>query len=266
MASLASLIFSMFCSEWASHVSLGGKAGSMSRALRATRKYSGMINKLFIGSLVGFLVQVFCATLMISLSGDSASDLLDTCIFMALAASFFYVVVKQTVRIHLDYYGKESKSTWLHEGFPGWLHTPGDSGPVFSKTSMEDEKAQPLMGAVDHRLDNPLSLVQSHPDLATDGSAAAEKLQMLHLGDLVKPDICEFHGILRKHITQKGLKAISSNQWRDRYFVLSEGALLYWHSEDDFKAFMAGDHPTDARGAQRLSALHADDVRTCPAA
>ena len=58
MASLACLIFAMFSSEWASHVSLGGKAGSMTRALKAARKQSGLINKLFIGSVIGFVAQV----------------------------------------------------------------------------------------------------------------------------------------------------------------------------------------------------------------
>ena len=214
--------------------------------------------------------QLFFASWMLVFCTDSVSDILDGLLFTVFAAIFLYFIATNTVAMHLDYYGKDSRVAWLEDGFPLWMRTAkwmhttkalaAAEGSYAIVSPVEDEKTQPLMSAVDHRLDNPLSLVQAHPDLATAGSAAAEKLKRLSTDDLSRPGMCEFHGMLRKRNINKGLSLLDLNQWRDRYFVLSEGTLLYWRSEEDFQAFMDGDHPTEGRGSERLSSLHADDV------
>lgn len=95
----------------------------------------------------------------------------------------------------------------------------------------EDEKLRPLLAAVDHRLDNPMGLVEAHPDLAHHGAAAAENFSLSLSRELEhRPAVCEMSGHLRKRVNATGMGSLGPMQWRDRFFVLSEGTLLYWVS------------------------------------
>ena len=269
LAATGTLILTMLVSNWAPGVALRGEAGSMTRSLDAARKQSRVINQLFVGSLVGFVGQLFFACWMLAFAGDSMSDTLDALLATGLMACCGILTTRHIARMHHDFYGSADwadKGLWFLAKVGWWTNTKKPPAGLFARcqsacsasscggepaTAMENEKLQPLLSAVDHRLDNPLSLVQSHPDLATKGSAAAEKVQ-LRL-DVVRPSACEMHGHLRKRVSHSGrLGAMDPHQWRDRYFLLSAGSLWYWHGEADFKAFMNGLEPGEASGARRI--------------
>ena len=48
-----------------------------------------------------------------------------------------------------------------------------------------------------------------------------------------------------------------SVEWQKRYFVLSGAWLLYWHTSDDFTAFMEGRDPEEPEGLGHLASLTA---------
>ena len=246
----------------------------MTRALNAARAQSAIIQQLFISSIVGFGLQLFCATWLITFAEDSAHDIIDAVLSTSLMIACGMYALRHAVRMDRDFHGEETQwAKWADVPFAPhalWAfvkelrasqqsrrestRTPTPFGKVNKHLDSpgQDDKLRPLMSAVDHRLDNPLGLVEAHPDLAVAGSASVRSMKEPQ--DLVRPAICELQGPLRKRVSHAGLGMVDPHQWRDRYFVLSEGSLLYWPTEADFNHFIGGLDPNDSRGAARLSA------------
>lgn len=274
LASIVTVILTMLVSNWAPGVALRGDPGSMTRALNAARAQSAIIQQLFISSIVGFGLQLFCATWLITFAEDSAHDIIDAVLSTSLMIACGMYALRHAVRMDRDFHGEETQwAKWADVPFAPhalWAfvkelrasqqsrrestRTPTPFGKVNKHLDSpgQDDKLRPLMSAVDHRLDNPLGLVEAHPDLAVAGSASVRSMKEPQ--DLVRPAICELQGPLRKRVSHAGLGLVDPHQWRDRYFVLSEGSLLYWPTEADFNHFIGGLDPNDSRGAARLSA------------
>jgi len=127
----------------------------------------------------------------------------------------------------------------------------------------DDDGAKPLL---DTFMRNPQYAVHADPALASPDLKDSSP-------PLTAPSICEMQGALLKHVGEDGLgrltaaaAVVMAAEWHERYFVLSGGCLLWWHSIGDYQEYMQGHDPSDPKGEALLKAAHALAPSTSAAA
>ena len=270
LSCMAVIIATTFITNWAPDVALNGASGSVSRALDAARAPREVINGLFVCSIGGFVSQLLMTVWMLAFTDDSAADFFDALINSVVIGAFVLFSLRLVVKIHADFYGNESEPCppVVRQLLPACLLQCFRPAGYFRRrdaSEVHDDKLKPLLAAVDHRLDNPLSLVAGHPDLDHSGAAAAENFSLALSRDTDghDPALCAMAGPLRKKTSPRApgssrlleRAGASGTQWRERFFVLTEGTLLYWQTEVDFQQFVLRLEPAErqkVRGAPRV--------------
>ena len=275
LASIHTVIVCLFCSNWAPGLALRGPSGSMTRALDAARMQRTHVDKSFVLSLIAFTVQVFSGIWILALDPGTDSDRVDALLSSLLIIIAAYYTRSHVISMHTSFYGevgKMAEAATAPPAPPAWSSRRGETARP-SRSSFLRRASAPLLSSDDAAhsepvlsnkhllnvsLDNPFFAIEGHPELSLRDPSEAR-------GEGGQPPpraaLCGMHGILTKRIERRGLglgaaaAALLTAEWRERYFVLCEGCLLYWHSHQAFMMCMQGHEPDQPEGLAILQRL-----------
>ena len=157
LASIVTVILTMLVSSWAPGVALRGDPGSMTRALNAARAQSAIIQQLFISSIVGFGLQLFCATWLITFAEDSAHDIIDAVLSTSLMIACGMYALRHAVRMDRDFHGEETQwAKWADVPFaPHALWAFVKELRASQRSRRESTRTPTPFGKVSKHLDSP---------------------------------------------------------------------------------------------------------------
>ena len=272
------IICTMYTCNWAPALALRGPSGSLTRAYKAVRGEKNQINAFFTVGIISFAVQTVCAVWILDETPKWTYDSIAATAVLGLAG---VVIFWYHRRMHGRFFGDSAGLPELpdvaaaaEEAAPAPAPSstalkPINSGGFFSRfggSAATSHTTAPLVAAdaptptrpliatarrpsCTTLLDNPVALVDSHPDIANDDTAAAAASTS---GDFA------MRGLLYKRVAaasaRRRLASAVTSEWRERFFVLAAGHLQYWRSEADYEAGKAGalDNPIDLRGFEVL--------------
>ena len=278
------IICTMYTCNWAPALALRGPSGSLTRAYKAVRGEKNQINAFFTVGIISFAVQTVCAVWILDETPKWTYDSIAATAILGLAG---VVIFWYHRRMHGRFFGDSAKlldvdsdavaaaaaeeaapapapsstalkpinSGGFFSRFGGSAATSHTTAPLVAADAPTSSTAPPRARASARRpscttlLDNPVALVDSHPDIANDDTAAAAASTS---GDFA------MRGLLYKRVAaasaRRRLASAVTSEWRERFFVLSGGHLQYWRSEADYEAGKAGalDNPIDLRGFEVL--------------
>ncbi|KAJ8602943.1 hypothetical protein CTAYLR_001527 [Chrysophaeum taylorii] len=191
------ILSTMAVSNWAPGLALRGPTGSMARAYDAARSERTPINCSFVVAVVAFAVQTTLAVYILDAHKKITSHALIATVLMSTYAVFsiFY-----TKRIHVRFFGDRDKAT------------------------KGAETTMPL-------LDNPVTVIDDHPDIAArkdDDGDVREPLEP------TRPSEFDMTGKLWKRADDSKRRTLFQDSWRERWFILHDLKLNYWKSGTDY--------------------------------
>ena len=275
------IICTMYTCNWAPALALRGPSGSLTRAYKAVRGEKNQINAFFTVGIISFAAQTVCAVWILDETPKWTYDSIAATAILGLAG---VVIFWYHRRMHGRFFGDSAKlldvdsdavarrrrrgggagagavvdgaqpinSGGFFSRFGGSAATSHTTAPLVAadaQTAPPGARAPAGRPACTTLLDNPVALVDSHPDIANDDTAAAAASTS---GDFA------MRGLLYKRVAaasaRRRLASAVTSEWRERFFVLSAGHLQYWRSEADYEAGKAGalDNPIDLRGFEVL--------------
>lgn len=260
LAGLHTVVVTLFLCTWSPGLALRGPTGSMAKALDAARKQRKHVDHAFVLALFAFMLQTFFAVWVLALNSGEEGDNVDGIVATMLICMAVTYSGRHLRAVHESFYGEsrgspgqtprrpesapavtpyrppprrgaEAAST-PRAGEPGAaqpLGTPHRRGAARLFGSRESAAPQSAQALPDNRvplLDNPITAVESHPDLIPHS----------HSGhDLGEDEGLETRGVLFKRNGRRGrVSSMLPADWAERYFVLSGTTLRYWKTEEEY--------------------------------
>lgn len=285
----------LYMGNWAPGLALRGPTGSMSRAFDATRGERTQVNVCFVIGLLAFGIQTVLAVWILDGVPGSTYDSIVATVLMGGAA---LLSLAYLMRMHERFFGVKVSKNFQLWGRPN----PEYSEPLANATSPErPTNTSPTINArasnirrnsnasiVDTAdadrsqrggggftqsqgdgrmplLDNPVAVIESHPDVSGTPEAAdgvgmrlgSSEFEMM--GSLFKQDAAasqpgETEDTSRRR--RNWMRSVVSNaiggEWRERFFVLRDGQLRYWRTEADYQAGKPSSEPIQLGGYEVL--------------
>jgi len=234
LSSMHVVMCTMYICNWAPRLALRGPTGSISRAYGATRSEKRQINGVFTLGTISFAMQtVMSIWILDEVVGITVHCIYATVITVSLVA--FDMLYHR--RMYQRFFGKAGE----------W------------STRKQRQAVKPR--ATVTILNNPLAHVDNNPD-AIDGELiasreilTAQRSEMNHEGALSKRSLQPGEPGAAGHLSSITRLATSvAGEWRERYFVLKDGSLNYWRSQNEYDAGKpaALETPIDLRGYEVL--------------
>ena len=279
LSSMHVVMCTMYICNWAPRLALRGPTGSISRAYGATRSEKRQINGVFTLGTISFAMQtVMSIWILDEVVGITVHCIYATVITVSLVAfDMLYhrrsalrglrlarcvLLMCRTARRTPRCSPVVLRAACCSCVRGGCVHTVyqrffGKAGEWSTRKQRQAVKPRATVTI----LNNPLAHVDNNPD-AIDGELiasgeilTAQRSEMNHEGALSKRSLQPGEPGAAGHLSSITRLATSvAGEWRERYFVLKDGSLNYWRSQNEYDAGKpaALETPIDLRGYEVL--------------